>query len=130
MNFRKSLVLFISLFISLFSLFPVVSFAVTEFNFDFGYDRQIYGVNRQNSVVSRNYSVGLSTYLFDLTAIDLNYSKTQDTTSQNDRYTVSSPFDIIAQQNRVRTNVFGVGIKQMLVGRGARLTPLPQRRRA
>lgn len=125
MNFRKSLVFFITaLFISLFSLFPVVSFAVTEFNFDFGYDRQIYGVNRQNSVVSRNYSVGLSTYLFDLTAIDLNYSNTQDTTSQNDRYTVSSPFDIIAQQNRVRTNVFGVGIKQMLVGRGARLTPI------
>jgi len=97
---------------------------VAEFNFDFGYDRQIYGVNRQNSVVSRNYSVGLSTYLFDLTAIDLNYSNTQDTTSQNDRYTVSAPFDIIAQQNRVRTNVFGLGIKQMLVGRGARLTPI------
>lgn len=100
------------------------AYAVSEVNFDFGYDRQIYGVDRQNSVVSRNYSVGVSTYLFDLTGIDLNYSNTQDITSQNDRYTVSAPFDIIAQQNRVRTNVFGVGIKQMLVGRGARIIPV------
>lgn len=100
------------------------SFALSEFSFDFGYDRQIYGVNRQNSVVSRNYSVGLSTYLFDLTGVDLNFSNTQDTTSQNDRYTVSSPYDIIAQQNRVNTNVFGIGIKQMLAGRGSLLIPI------
>jgi hypothetical protein len=105
-------------------LFPVSSFALSEFSFDFGYDRQIYGVNRQNSVVSRNYSVGLSTYLFDLTGVDLNFSNTQDTTSQNDRYTVSSPYDIIAQQNRVNTNVFGIGIKQMLAGRGSLLIPI------
>lgn len=125
MNIQKKQLLFIYLFLGLFlSMAPERSFALAEFNFDFGYDRQIYGVNRQNSVVSRNYSAGISTYLFDLTALDLNYSNTQDTTSQNDRYTVSAPYDITAQQNRVRTNVFGLGIKQMLVGRGARLTPI------
>lgn len=117
MHFLKSLLLLIC-------IFPNSSFAVSEFNFDFGYDRQIYGASRQNSVVSRNYSVGISTYLFDLTGIDLNFSNTQDITSQNDRYTVSAPYDITAQQNRVTTNVYGVGIKQMLAGRGARLTPI------
>lgn len=117
MNILKNL-------IYLLCLLPVSLYAAAEFNFDFGYDRQIYGANRQNSVVSRNYSVGLSAYLFDLTAIDLNYSNTTDITSQNDRYTVSSPYDIIAQQNVMRTNVFGVGIKQMLLGRGSRLIPI------
>lgn len=118
------IVKFIYKHIFLIFLFPTVTFAVSEFSFDFGYDRQIYGVNRQNSVVSRNYSAGISTYLFDLTGIDINYSNTEDTNSQNDRYTVSSPYDIIAQQNRVTTNVYGVGIKQMLVGRGAFLIPI------
>lgn len=105
-------------------IFPVQSFAVFEFNFDFGYDKQIYGVSRQNSVVSRNYSIGLSNYLFDLTAIDLNFSNTKDITSQNDRYAIGTNIDVISQQNRVTTNVFGVGIKQMLAGRGSRLTPI------
>lgn len=97
---------------------------VYELDFDFGYDRQIYGVNRQNSVVSRNYAVGVSAYLFDLTALDLNYSNNQDITSQNDRYTVAPGLDVVAQQNRVRTNVYGIGLKQMLAGRGSRIIPV------
>ncbi|MGZ3787004.1 MAG: hypothetical protein ACXVLQ_00695 [Bacteriovorax sp.] len=114
----KVLVLFIM-------MLPLMSFAgVYEFDFDFGYDRQIYGASRQNSVVSRNYSVGFSSYLFDLTAIDFNVSNTQDITSQSDRYTVTPGLDVIAQQNRVRTSVYGVGIKQMLAGRGSRITPV------
>jgi hypothetical protein len=106
-------------------LFPFASMAGTyEFDFDFGYDRQIYGSNRQNSVVSRNYSVGFSSYLFDLTAIDLNFSSTQDTTAQNDRYGVATGLDVVAQNNIVKTNVYGIGIKQMLLGRGSRLIPV------
>ena len=124
MNIVEVTVKFLNKLIFLFILFPATTFAVSELSFDFGYDRQIYGINRQNSVISRNYSTGISTYLFDLTGIDLNYSDTQDTNSQNDRYTVSSPYDIIAQQNRVRTKVYGIGIKQMLVGRGSYLIPI------
>jgi hypothetical protein len=105
-------------------ILPLKAFAVFEFDFDFGYDKQIYGAQRQNSVVSRNYSVGVSSYLFDLTALDLNVSSTRDTTSQNDRYTVATAVDVISQQNRVQTNVFGLGLKQMLAGRGARITPV------
>lgn len=97
---------------------------VYELDFDFGYDRQIYGVNRENSVVSRNYNVGFSSYLFDLTALDLNYSNNQDTTTQNDRYTVTTGYDVVSQQSRVRTSVYGIGLKQMLAGRGSRITPV------
>ena len=95
-----------------------------EFDFDFGYDKQIYGSNRQDSVVSRNYSVGISTYLFDLTAIDLSVSNSKDITTQNDRYTVATGIDVIAQQNRVDTKVFGLGIKQMLADRRSRIVPV------
>ena len=107
-------------------ILPLKAIAAFEFDFDFGYDKQIYGASRQNSVVSRNYSVGVSSYLFDLTALDLNVSKNEDVNSQNDRYTVSSinNIDVVGQQNTVQTNVFGIGLKQMLAGRGARITPI------
>ena len=105
-------------------ILPLKAMAAFELNFDFGYDKQIYGAQRQNSLVSRNYSAGISSYLFNLTALDLNASSTQDTNSQFDRYNVASGVDVIAQQNRVQTNVFGVGLKQMLVGRGARIIPI------
>lgn len=105
-------------------ILPLKAFAVFEFDFDFGYDKQIYGASRQNSVVSRNYTVGVSSYLFDLTALDLNFSSTKDTTSQNDRYTVATGIDVVAQQNRVQTKVVGLGLKQMLAGRGSRIVPI------
>lgn len=119
MNFLKIKILFLFIFI-----FPFKSIAGTyELDFDFGYDRQIYGANRENSVVSRNYSGGLSVYLFDLTALDFNVSYNQDIDSQNDRVTVAPGYDVIAQQNRVKTDVYGVGIKQLLAGRGSRIVP-------
>ncbi|MFA6238292.1 MAG: hypothetical protein WC635_13245 [Bacteriovorax sp.] len=118
MAFLRSLLLLIC-------FFSAQSFAAYELSFDFGYDRQIYGVDRQNSLVSRNYSAGISAYLFDLTAIDLNYSNTEDTNSQNDRYHITgTTFDVVAQQNRSQTDVYGIGIKQMLVGRGSRIVPV------
>jgi hypothetical protein len=106
-------------------LFPQIIFAAYyELAFDFGYEKQIYGATRENSLVSRNYSGGLSLYLFDLTAIDLTYSSTQETTTINDRYTIQAGYDVVNQQNRVLTDVYGVGIKQMFAARGARLTPV------
>jgi uncharacterized protein YhjY with autotransporter beta-barrel domain len=107
-----------------FLILPFKAFSSIELGFDFGYDKQIYGAQRQNNLVSRNYSGGMSFYLFDLTAVDLNASTTDDTTSQNDRYTVATGIDVIAQQNRMKSEVYGLGIKQMLAGRGALLTPI------
>lgn len=105
-------------------LFPLSSFAiVNEVAFDFGYDRQIYGLQRQNSSVNRTYSAALSTYIFDYTAIDLNASRSSDITTENERYNVTTGIDVVGQQNRVTSNVYGVGIKQMFAPRTARLIP-------
>ncbi len=106
-------------------LFPLTSSAiVNEIAFDFGYDRTIYGKDRQNSNVNRTYSGGLSTYIFDYTAIDLNASKSSDVTTERERYTITgTSFDVIGQQNRVSTTVFGIGLKQSFAPRNARLIP-------
>jgi len=113
------------IFFLLLSLLPICSMAgIYELDFDYGYDRQIFGINRQNSVISRNYTIGFSSYLFDLTALDFNVSNNQDVTSQNDRINVATGYDLVSQQTRVRTNVYGVGLKQMLAGRGSRIIPV------
>lgn len=106
------------------AIFPISSFAiVNEVAFDFGYDRTVYGTSRQNNTVTRSYSGVLSTYIFDYTAIDLSASRTQDITSENERYTVATGIDLVGQQNRVRSSVYGIGIKQMFAPRTARLIP-------
>lgn len=106
------------------AIFPISSFAVVnEIAFDFGYDRTVYGTARQNNTVSKSYSGALSTYIFDYTAIDLSASRTQDITSENERYNVTTGIDLVAQQNRVRSSVYGIGLKQMFAPRTARLIP-------
>lgn len=106
-------------------LFPISSFAiVNELALDFGYDRTIYGKNRQNSNVNRTYAAGLSTYIFDYTAIDLNASISSDITTENEKYTITgTAFDVVGQQNRVASTVFGAGLKQSFAPRNARLIP-------
>lgn len=113
-----------NLLIIIAALFPITSFAiVNEIAFDFGYDRTIYGLQRQNTTVTRSYSGVLSTYIFEYTAIDLSASRTQDITTENERYTVATGIDLIGQQNRVTSQVYGIGLKQMFAPRTARLIP-------
>ncbi len=95
-----------------------------EVNADFGYDKQIYGANRLNSSVSRSYAGGLSTYVFEQTALDLSYTHSTDITTQNERYYAGSGYDLVSQQNIVETNVYGIGIKQMLFPRKFSIVPL------
>lgn len=114
----KRLLIFLICFI------PASSFAIiNEIAFDFGYDRQIYGVNRQNSNVNRVYSVALSTFIFDFTAIDLNAATSSNITQENDRYNVTTGIDVVGQRNRVEAKVYGVGLKQTFAPRTARLIP-------
>lgn len=96
-----------------------------EFDFDFGYDKQIYGMNRENSIVGRTYAGGLSTYLFDLTAIDINVSRTLEVNTQNARYAVTGyTVDVVGDRNKITTDVYGIGLKQMLAGRNAFIVPV------
>lgn len=98
---------------------------VFEIDGDFSYDNEIFGANRENSIVSRSYSGGVSSYIFSTTSIDLNYSYSKDITSNNDRYNISGyTVDHMADQSRVETTVYGVGIKQMLAPRTSFIIPM------
>lgn len=96
-----------------------------ELSGDFGYDKQIFGATRNNFIVSRSYSGGVSIYLFDLTAIDLNISQSIDTTTTSDVFDISgTTYQQTARQDRVETNIYGAGIKQMLAPRNSFLVPM------
>ncbi len=113
-----------NILVALIIFFPISSFAiVNEISGDFGYDRTIYGSSRQNSNVTRTYSAGLSTYFWDYTALDLSASKSSDITTENQTYIITTGFNLVGQQNRVNTTVYGVGIKQSFAPRSARLIP-------
>lgn len=117
---KTLLAILITLFIPL-----TAKAVIVEFDFDFGYDKQIYGTNRENSIVSRTYSGGISTYLFDLTAIDINASRTLEINTQNERYPVTGyTVDVVGDQSKLTTDVYGIGIKQMLAGRNAFMVPI------
>jgi hypothetical protein len=95
-----------------------------ELDLDFEYDKQKYGSSLENSVVSRSYSGGVSIYLFEQTAIDLNYSNTSETTTYNDRYTIATGYDVTSSHNYVDTVVYGIGIKQMLLPKQSLILPM------
>lgn len=105
-------------------LIPTLSFGlVHEIASEFSYDKKIYGLSRENSNVNRTYGGAFSTYILDYTAIDLNFAYSQDISTENTRYSVTNGIDVVGQQNRLKTHVFGIGIKQIFAPRTARLIP-------
>jgi len=66
----------------------------------------------------------MALYLLSTTAIEFNYSHHQQTTTENETIPITgTTISIISQQNRVFYEVYGVGIKQMLSSRKARIRP-------
>lgn len=96
-----------------------------ELGFDFGYDRQIYGSDRENKIVDRVYSGSLAWYIFSTTAIEINYSLDQQITTQNTDVAIQgSTLTMTESQNRVETEVYGIGIRQGLLPPSFRLRPM------
>jgi hypothetical protein len=62
--------------------------------------------------------------LFNLTAIDFTASRTYDVNTQNDRFTVATGIDLVSDQSSVKTDVYGIGIKQMFAGRNSFVVPI------
>jgi hypothetical protein len=113
-----------NLLTALLILFPISSFAiVNEISGDFGYDRTLYGDSRQNSNVTKTFSAGLSTYFWNYTALDLNASRTKDVTTENQRYNITTGYDLVGQQNTITTDVYSIGVKQSFAPRTAMLVP-------
>lgn len=111
----------------LFSSFFLVNQAnaFTELSFEFAYDKQVYGAQKQNKQTSRDYSVSVAFYLFEMTALELNASQGEEETIENNTIAVTgTDVSIISLSTKVNSQVMGIGIRQAFAKRGALIRPM------
>lgn len=97
--------------------------ALVEINGEYGLSTQKYGASRNNEIEATTIGGSVALYLFNTTAIELNYSQTETVTSENDVLTIDSTYDLIGQENNVLVYSYGVGIRQAFADRKARFRP-------
>lgn len=101
------------------------AFAYSEINADFGYNRLYYGANRENTIINRSYSGTFATYFSENFAVEFNYSRTQQITTEITNLFFAGPVDyyLTGSQNRVTNIVYGAGIRWLLTSRQSRIRP-------
>jgi hypothetical protein len=110
------------------SIVPSVVFcaskSVYELNGSFGYSKQVYGDQRQNSFVERSYSSSFAVFFLTYTAVEFNYSEQEDIITEKDTIQIDTNTSIVSIQNKVLTNVYGIGIKQSLASLQSFIVPM------
>lgn len=97
--------------------------AVTELGGNFSYSKQVYGRTRGNTLVSKVYTASVAFYLFKGTALELNYSKQED--RQEDTENLSGGTLVIDNyENVVKTDIYGIGLRQLLGSRRSFIVPM------
>ena len=108
-----------------FLIFQAPVFAVSEFDFQFSYDRKIYGLNRENKQTVRTYSFSLAQYFFSFTAFEISYSDSDKIINDNQNVEVDDlNLTIVSRQHRYNTKVYSIGLRQALTGRNSVIRPL------
>ncbi len=98
--------------------------ALIELSGSYGYDRSVYGKNKQDKKTDRTYSGGFAFYLLQLTAIEFIYSKSEKMTSERPLARVSnSDYRVEKSINSVISTIYGVSIKQALASRQSLFRP-------
>ena len=98
--------------------------ALLEFNGQYGLDRQRFGSGQQNEITSTTYSGSIALYLYNYTAIEINYGNTETITDVvNNAAKSSEDFDLLRQTDRVVVESYGIGIRQSFANRKARFVP-------
>jgi hypothetical protein len=100
------------------------SHALFELGGQYGLDKQVYGQNRQNNISSTTYSGSLALYLFNYTAIEVNYGKTTTVTDEKTvSFAGSETFEIASKVGTVEIESYGIGIRQAFAHHKARFVP-------
>ncbi len=97
--------------------------ALIELNGEYGLSTQKYGADRSDEIKATTFGGSIALYLFNLTAIELNYSQTETITSESNTIAIDSTYDLIAQENNVLVYSYGLGIRQAFASRKARFRP-------
>lgn len=116
-----TLKLIFPLFIFLLASGP--SWGLVEINGDYGLSKQVYGSSRNNEIESKTIGGAVALYLFEKTAIELNYSQTETITEERTTLRIDENFDLIGQTNKVLVYSYGIGIRQAFASRKARFKP-------
>lgn len=95
-----------------------------ELGGSFAYDRQIFGDNRLSKYTDRTYSGNVAFYFWNLTAIEFNYSHSDNIITNNENRLIDTNLTITSQQDRLNTEVYGVGIRQALATRESFIQPM------
>lgn len=114
---KKLLIVFISTFIANQAL------AIMEFDFDFSYEKNRFGEDRQNKSVSRDYGASIAFYFFNLTAIEFNYTEGSDKTIVNHDTSNATNLVIESQTSTIERSSYGIGLKQAFAGQNSFLIP-------
>ncbi len=115
----KYLILLV-LFLTSFNVYGII-----EFSTNWGYHKQIYGNNRQNTLSKKVFSTGIAMYFFNWTALEITYSRTKDRFLE----TVSTstvdiaPYTITGSNTTVNTDIYGLGIRQRFSSTRDRVRP-------
>ena len=89
----------------------------------YGLKKQAYGNDRQNRLKETSIGATIALYLFDLTALELNYNESETVTTEYNNVDIDSTFTLLNQKNRVFVYSYGVGLRQLLAPKKSRFRP-------
>ncbi len=109
----------------IFLLFPLCANAFIEIGGNFGYEKQVFGTDDQNDSITRTYAATWAWYFSSYTAVEFNYSVSQEETTSRETIDYED-WDVSISKifNEVNTTVYGIGIRQAFAGKNAFMRPL------
>lgn len=100
------------------------SYALYELSLDFSYKKHIYGAQKQNKQTTRGLGGSLVAYMLSMTAIEFNYSESDEITIENYSLdTSSSQIQVTSRQSSLNVSTQGVGLRQAFSGKNSFLRP-------
>ncbi|MFG1484381.1 hypothetical protein ABMA79_01525 [Halobacteriovorax sp. HFRX-2_2] len=101
------------------------SMALTELDLDFNYNKNIFGLDRQSYETKRTYAGSVTFYFLSKTGIEFNISQSEnEIIGKYDNSDLSTGLVIENEYTNIKTQSFGIGIRQALSGRKSFLQPL------
>lgn len=111
------------IFLFFFTYLPT-SWGIVEFGMNAGYDQQFFGEDRESQMTSLTYSGSLAFYFWKNVAFELNYSQTEDETSQVYDKDETQDVSITNLNNRIFTKVYGAGFRISMGSKRSRIVPM------
>lgn len=105
-------------------LAPLESYALMQLQFNFSYEKQIFGEQRENKLVERTYSGALAWFMFPTTAIEVNYTESEQINIYEEDRDGGGGLIVESQQDSVRIKVYGVGLRQALLPLDSTIVPM------